>query len=218
MGDNDGLRSPLRVQEATRVVERDGEMWFVAADVCWALGLDTSNLSKVLDEDELMTVHYTAIGMPPKSGNPDVSVVSESGLYSLVLRSRKPEAEQRALAETKVLALAEQMDSGLLIPSATGKGSCGLSLESGDEAVGKDGPISAYAPWAYIDLSQGGSDTRVSVNPNGGRNPHSPYAPLPTASEETPSSATRGCALIPGNAKLPPHHAPVKSTTPCRAP
>ena len=80
---------------------------------------------------------------------------------------------------------------------------CDLSLESGDATVGKDGPISAYAPWADIDLSQGGSDTRVSVNPNGGHNPHSPYAPLPTASEKAPSLATRGCALIPGNAKLP---------------
>ena len=44
-----------------RVVEHNGEPWFIAKDVCECLGLDTSNLSKVLDEDELSTcpVQYT---------------------------------------------------------------------------------------------------------------------------------------------------------------
>ena len=37
-----------------RVVRREqGEPWFMAKDVCGCLGLDTSNLSKMLDEDEL---------------------------------------------------------------------------------------------------------------------------------------------------------------------
>ena len=39
-----------------RVVRSDqGAQWFVAKDVCGCLGLDTSNLSKMLDEDELST-------------------------------------------------------------------------------------------------------------------------------------------------------------------
>ncbi|WP_308772408.1 BRO family protein, partial [uncultured Bilophila sp.] len=45
-----------------RVVRREqGEPWFMAKDVCGCLGLDTSNLSKMLDEDELSTcpVQYT---------------------------------------------------------------------------------------------------------------------------------------------------------------
>lgn len=67
---------------------QQGEPWFVAKDVCGCLGLDTSNLSKLLDEDELSTcpVQYT-------DQVRNLSVVSEPGLYSLVLRSRKPEAK-----------------------------------------------------------------------------------------------------------------------------
>mgnify|MGYP001093373648 CR=1 FL=1 len=72
-----------------RVVRSDqGAQWFVAKDVCGCLGLDTSNLSKMLDEDELSTcpVQYT-------DQVRNLSVVSEPGLYSLILRSRKPEAK-----------------------------------------------------------------------------------------------------------------------------
>ena len=59
--------SPLALFEhekfgSLRVVRSDqGAQWFVAKDVCGCLGLDTSNLSKMLDEDELSTypVQYT---------------------------------------------------------------------------------------------------------------------------------------------------------------
>ena len=67
-----------------RVVMIGNDPWFMAKDVCGCLGLDTSNLSKMLDEDELSTcpVQYT-------DQVRNLSVVSEPGLYSLILRSRK---------------------------------------------------------------------------------------------------------------------------------
>lgn len=71
-----------------RVVEHEGQPWFVAKDVCECLGLDTSNLSKMLDEDEKGTYTVRTPG-----GKQEMSIVSEPGLYSLVLRSRKPEAK-----------------------------------------------------------------------------------------------------------------------------
>lgn len=75
-----------------RVVEIDGEPWFVAKDVCDALGMRTDNgiaqWTGALDQDEMNT-HRISIG---KRGNPIVVVVSESGLYALILRSRKPAA------------------------------------------------------------------------------------------------------------------------------
>ena len=71
-----------------RVVEYEGQPWFVAKDVCECLGLDTSNLSKMLDEDEKGTYTVRTPG-----GKQEMSIVSEPGLYSLVLRSRKPEAK-----------------------------------------------------------------------------------------------------------------------------
>lgn len=73
-----------------RVVQLNGEPWFVAADVCRALeiGNPTQALAR-LDDDEKNTVILNE-GIP---GNPNKTIVSEPGLYSLVLGSRKPEAK-----------------------------------------------------------------------------------------------------------------------------
>ena len=73
-----------------RVVNRDGEPWFVAADVCRALEIGNSRMATDrLDDDEKSTVSLTD-GTP---GNPVKTIVSEPGLYSLALGSRKPEAK-----------------------------------------------------------------------------------------------------------------------------
>lgn len=72
-----------------RVIERDGDPWFVAKDVCNVLGIDTSNLSKVLDADEKGTYSVRTPG-----GDQRVSIINEPGLYSLILRSRKPQAKE----------------------------------------------------------------------------------------------------------------------------
>lgn len=76
-----------------RVIDRNGEPWFVAADVCKALGLDQPHKALTrLDADEI----GGGIEIPHPQ-NPDktlsVSVVSEPGLYTLVLGSRKPQAK-----------------------------------------------------------------------------------------------------------------------------
>lgn len=73
-----------------RIVECDGEPWFVAKDVCDVLEIRNNRSSIAsLDEDEKNTVHI----VDGSSGNPEHVVVSEAGLYSLILRSRKPEAK-----------------------------------------------------------------------------------------------------------------------------
>jgi anti-repressor protein len=71
-----------------RVVTLAGQPWFVAADVATILGLVNHRSSlALLDEDE-KGVH--TVDTP---GGPQlVTVISESGLYSLILRSRKAEA------------------------------------------------------------------------------------------------------------------------------
>lgn len=73
-----------------RTVEREGEPWFVAADVCRALEIRNSRDAVArLDDDEKNTVVLTN----GNRGNPNMSIVNEPGLYSLVLGSRKPEAK-----------------------------------------------------------------------------------------------------------------------------
>lgn len=71
-----------------RTVSKDGEPLFVAADVCRALDIVNSRdaLSR-LDDDEKGVALTDTLG-----GKQNMIVVTESGLYSLVLGSRKPEA------------------------------------------------------------------------------------------------------------------------------
>lgn len=68
----------------------DGEPWFVASDVCRALGVsDVGQALDRLDHDE-----RGGCNVPTPGGQQQVRVVSEAGLYSLILTSRKPEAKR----------------------------------------------------------------------------------------------------------------------------
>lgn len=73
-----------------RTIMRDGEPWFVAADVCKALEINNNRdaISR-LDDDEKNTVVLT----DGNRGNPNTTIINEPGLYTLVLGSRKPEAK-----------------------------------------------------------------------------------------------------------------------------
>lgn len=73
-----------------RAVVKDGEPWFVAKDVCNALSIADSKSSLRFLEDEEKGVH----SMHTLGGTQQVSIINESGLYSLILRSRKPEAKK----------------------------------------------------------------------------------------------------------------------------
>ncbi|MDR0250204.1 MAG: Bro-N domain-containing protein [Burkholderiales bacterium] len=65
-------------------------VWFVATDVAKALDYrDAEVAARHLDDDE-KRVHQ--LGVPPQK----VTLINESGLYALVLRSRKPEARKFA--------------------------------------------------------------------------------------------------------------------------
>lgn len=75
----------------TFVEEGKQEPWFVAADVCRALEVKNARDAVArLDDDEKNTVVLT----DGNRGNLNVTVVSEPGLYALVLSSRKPEAKE----------------------------------------------------------------------------------------------------------------------------
>ncbi len=71
-----------------RIIEKDGEPWFIAKDVCDALELSNPRTSLSLLDDDEKGVH----SMDSLGGIQDMTIVNESGLYSLILRSRKPRA------------------------------------------------------------------------------------------------------------------------------
>lgn len=70
-----------------RAIERNGEPWFVATDVCKALAIDGTQTRR-LDDDEKGVCSIQTLG-----GEQQATCVNEPGLYSLVLGSRKPDAK-----------------------------------------------------------------------------------------------------------------------------
>lgn len=64
----------------------------MAKDVCEVLGLgNVTEALRGLDEDEKGYFRISE-GTSPQGGNPNLLIISESGLYALVFRSHKPEA------------------------------------------------------------------------------------------------------------------------------
>lgn len=73
-----------------RTIQRDGEPWFVLRDVCNVLGLGTpARVAERLDPDEVSQTHITdSLGRQQET-----TIINESGLYNVILRSDKPEAK-----------------------------------------------------------------------------------------------------------------------------
>jgi prophage antirepressor-like protein len=81
---NEELRAEVRT------IEIENEPWFVAKDVCDALGIGNVSMAlSKLDNDEKGISKIDTLG-----GNQSLSIINESGLYSLILRSNKPEAKK----------------------------------------------------------------------------------------------------------------------------
>lgn len=73
------------------LTDEAGEPWFVAKDVCDILGIDTNHLREALDDDEITNLRNSEVWNQP--GRAPL-IISEPGLYKLIMRSRKPEAKE----------------------------------------------------------------------------------------------------------------------------
>ncbi len=74
---------------SVRTVVIDGEPWFVLADLCKLLEIaNPSNVASRLDPSGVNTLRLA----DGNRGNPNVTVVNESNMYEVVIRSDKPEA------------------------------------------------------------------------------------------------------------------------------
>lgn len=72
-----------------RAVDMNGEPWFVLKNVCNILGMTNSRMiAERLDDDEKGVSQIYTPG-----GTQEMTVISESGLYNVILRSDKPEAK-----------------------------------------------------------------------------------------------------------------------------
>lgn len=112
-------KSPIRVQLL------HGEPWFVAKDVCDVLGIEKyRDAVSRLDEDERESVLVDTLG-----GMQKMTAVSESGLYSLIFQSRKPEARKF-----------RKWVTGEVLPSIRKKGYYGTRKSTSDYIDVRDVP------------------------------------------------------------------------------
>lgn len=75
--------------------DKKGNPWFVAKDVCNILGLtNITEALRNLDDDQKSNFSNSEVGKISTNGGRSPIIITESGLYTLVLRSRKPEAHR----------------------------------------------------------------------------------------------------------------------------
>ena len=81
---------------AVRVIQNaDGQPWWVAKDVCDVLDLENVTWAvSGLEEDEKAELSITQVSSNGTEQKRKTIIINEPGLYSLVLRSRKPEAKE----------------------------------------------------------------------------------------------------------------------------
>lgn len=97
------------------VTDEQGDTWFVAKDVCDVLELANHRSSlALLDEDERGVHTVDTLG-----GTQEMSIISEAGLYSLVLRSRKPQARAFKRWVTHEVLPTIRRRGGYISPNAT---------------------------------------------------------------------------------------------------
>ena len=74
-----------------RIITINDEPWFVGKDVADILGYSNSRkaLSDHVDDEDKGVTKSDTLG-----GNQNITIINESGLYSLILKSKKPEAKQ----------------------------------------------------------------------------------------------------------------------------
>ncbi len=77
-------------KEKFRVIDRNGDPWFVLGEVCEKLGIaNAADAAYRLDEEEKSSIRLEdTIGRSRM-----VTVINEPGLYSIILGSKKPEAK-----------------------------------------------------------------------------------------------------------------------------
>jgi anti-repressor protein len=91
MDDKNALQIFKFEDRQVRVVVKDGEPWLVAKDVCDVLGYKNSRDAVIRHVDELDkgVAFHDSLG-----GEQEITIINESGLYSLILSSKLPDAKK----------------------------------------------------------------------------------------------------------------------------
>lgn len=75
-------------------IKDDGSIWFVLKDVCDVIGIEHHrDVARRLDEEQKAGVDLTHVSSNGVEQKRETTVISEDGLYSVILKSRSPKAE-----------------------------------------------------------------------------------------------------------------------------
>lgn len=134
-----------------RVIRKDGEPWFVAADVLNTLTLDRKALER-LDADEKGVSSIHTLG-----GAQEQTIINESGLYSLTLTSRKPAAKRfkkwvtaevlPSIRKTGTYTVGQQQPAAFQVP-ATLSAALRLAAEQAEQIEQQQAALAIAAPKA----------------------------------------------------------------------
>ncbi|MFE7562648.1 Bro-N domain-containing protein [Kitasatospora sp. NPDC057500] len=199
-----------------RVVMIDGEPWFVTADVCTVLGrINPSRVRHIVGLEHARVVNSRAINLtfgkvnhvsagekPYGRGNPMLNVISEAGLYRLIMRSNKPNAQPfQQWVSQKLLPSVRRGDTD--IPTQQRR-----MAETLTEAIGQQVYVVArieHEDWPDLTVH---SDGTVGCRhgemvlrlpgPDDGGPPFGPYFECPSGERV----GIRGSRVVPGCPKL----------------
>lgn len=144
----------------------DGEPWFVLADLCTVLGLGSPHkvAERISEDDRNQTPVMDSLGRKQST-----TIVNESGMYEVIIRSDKPEAKafRRWLTAEVIPSIRKTGSYGVAAP--TGQQLLALAvmeaqrvIESKDEriavlepkAASWDSVISSVGSWSYNDAAK----------------------------------------------------------------
>lgn len=92
---NEMQKFDFRGASLRTLTDEEGEPWFIAKDVCDILGMSNPSMAVIaLDKDEVAQIDPKDYLGSENRSNQAVNIVSEPGLYKLIMRSRKPEAKE----------------------------------------------------------------------------------------------------------------------------
>lgn len=142
-----------------RALNMDGEPWFVAKDICDALGLTNPSVSVgALDEDERAKFNLGRQG--------DTNIVSEAGFYKLVMKSRKTEAKafQRWVTHEVLPAIRRTGGYMVAVESETPEQTMARALLIAQETMArKDAQIAEMKPKAFFADSVSNSESTILI-------------------------------------------------------
>lgn len=113
----------------------DCEPWFIAIDVTTALGYSNSRdaIKKHVDDDDKNTVAKRD-GIP---GNPNLTIINESGLYSLIFSSKLPDAKKFKRWVTSEVLPSIRKTGRYAVPDAAGGTETAQGFISDRQAAGQ---------------------------------------------------------------------------------